>query len=139
MSFRTLATASSRAGEVSHAGWPRQPHRLTASGREAAMQVRGALYIGGGWVPSTGTETIPVENPATEQVVGSVPEGTPADVDRAVAAARAAFAGWARTGPEERAKLLARLADAVAARRAEFAATITMEMGAPAKLADNVQ
>ena len=49
------------------------------------------LYIDGAWVPSTGTETIDVENPSTEEVIATIPAGTAEDVDKAVAAAKAAF------------------------------------------------
>jgi aldehyde dehydrogenase (NAD+) len=100
---------------------------------------RDAIYIDGQWVSSPGSETIEVENPATEQVIGRIPAGTAADVDRAVAAARAAFDGWAATSPEERSKYLSRLHDALASRHEELAQTITAEMGAPAKLSQTVQ
>ena len=46
------------------------------------MMSRDKLYVDGGWVPSTATDTIAVENPATEQVLGHVPAGTAEDVDR---------------------------------------------------------
>jgi aldehyde dehydrogenase (NAD+) len=100
---------------------------------------RDALYIDGGWVPSTGNDRIEVENPATEQVIGSVPSGTPEDVDRAVTAARQAAASWAATSPEERAKYLTRLREGLAGRSEEMARTIATEMGAPVKLATQVQ
>jgi aldehyde dehydrogenase (NAD+) len=100
---------------------------------------RDSIYIDGQWVSSSGTEMIEVENPATEQIIGRVPAGTPADVDRAVAAARAAFEGWAATSPEERGKYLSRLHDAMASRQEEVALTISAEMGAPLKLAQVVQ
>ena len=100
---------------------------------------RDALYIDGTWVRSTGSETIEVVNPATEEVIGSVPAGTPADVDRAVAAARRAFPDWAGRGPEERAKYLSGLQEALAARQEEIASTISAEMGAPTKFAVAVQ
>ena len=58
------------------------------------MIVRDALYIDGRWVASTGSDTVDVVNPATEEVWGRVPDGTAEDVDRAVRAARKAFAGW---------------------------------------------
>ena len=51
-------------------------------------------YIGGSWVPSAGDAGVDVVNPATEQIIDSVPAGHPADVDAAVLAARSAFAGW---------------------------------------------
>jgi acyl-CoA reductase-like NAD-dependent aldehyde dehydrogenase len=103
------------------------------------VQDRTELYVDGAWVPSTGTATIDVVNPATEQVVGRIPEGTREDVDRAVRAARNAFDGWSRTSVEERGKLLTRLSEALAARSGEIAATITAEMGSPAKFAQQVQ
>ena len=61
-----------------------------------------ALYIDGAWVPSTGTGSIDVIDSTTEEVMGTVPEGTAEDVDRAVAAARAAFPAWSAR-PLERA------------------------------------
>jgi aldehyde dehydrogenase (NAD+) len=100
---------------------------------------RDSIYIDGQWVASSGSDVIEIENPATEQVIGQVPSGTPADVDRAVAAARAAFDGWAATSPEERSKYLSRLHDAVASRHEQLATTITAEMGAPAKFSQTVQ
>jgi aldehyde dehydrogenase (NAD+) len=97
------------------------------------------IYVDGAWTPSTGTASIPVENPATEKVITQVPDGTPEDVDLAVAAARRAFPAWAATDADTRAALLRSLADGLAARRPEVAATITAEMGCPAKVADSVQ
>jgi betaine-aldehyde dehydrogenase len=65
------------------------------------MKVYDKLYIDGAWVDPAGTGTIDVINSATEEVMGTIPEGTADDVDRAVAAARAAFDRWAfETGPE---------------------------------------
>ncbi|MGE5210886.1 MAG: aldehyde dehydrogenase family protein, partial [Acidobacteriota bacterium] len=55
------------------------------------------IYIDGAWVPSDGTGRIEVINAGTEQVMGSIPEGTASDVDKAVAAARRAFDSWAAT------------------------------------------
>jgi aldehyde dehydrogenase (NAD+) len=88
--------------------------------------------------PSTDAR-IPVENPATERVVAHVPEAGPVDVDRAVAAARAAFDGWAVTEPARRAGYLAALRDGLADRREELARLITAEMGAPARIAGGLQ
>ena len=100
---------------------------------------RDKLYIDGQWVAPSGTELIEVENPATEEIIGTVPAGTAADVDRAVAAARAAFDSWAATDPEERAKYLSRLGEALASRMDEIARTISAEMGAPLKFSQLVQ
>src|SRR5947208_15373889 len=93
--------------------------------------VRDSLYIDGAWVASDGNESIDVENPATEEVIGRIPSGTATDVDRAVKAARAAQDGWAATSPEERSKYLSRLQDALTARHAEIARTTSVELGAP--------
>ena len=64
---------------------------------------RTKLYVGGEWIDSAGGKAIDVLNPATEQVIARVAEGTAADADKAVAAARAAFAGWSALTPNERA------------------------------------
>jgi aldehyde dehydrogenase (NAD+) len=101
--------------------------------------VRDSIYVDGQWVASDGTETIDVENPATEQVIGRIPSGTASDVDRAVTAARAAQDDWAATSPEERGKYLSRLQEAVTARHGEIARLIAQEMGAPIKIAEAIQ
>jgi aldehyde dehydrogenase (NAD+) len=103
------------------------------------MMSRDKLYVDGGWVPSTATDTIAVENPATEQVLGHVPAGTAEDVDRAVAAARAAFDGWAGTSMAERGAVLGKLCDALTARSGEIARTVGLELGTPLKVAKAVQ
>ncbi len=103
------------------------------------MDNRYELFIGGEWVPSTGTGSIDVVNPTTEEVMGSVPEGTPEDVDRAVEAARAAFPGWSQTAPEERSKYLYRIQDGLQARMAEIGSTIAAEVGMPINLSTMIQ
>jgi aldehyde dehydrogenase (NAD+) len=97
------------------------------------MQVYDRVFIGGEWVEPAGSGTIEVVSPHSEEVVGRVPEGTPADMDRAVAAARTAFdeGDWPRLAPEERAAVVQRFADLYAARMTEMAALITEEMGSP--------
>src|SRR2546423_15723168 len=103
------------------------------------MIERDAIYIDGAWVPSGGTGTIEVYGAATEEVVGRVPDGVAADVDRAVAAAKAAFPAWSATAAEERAKHLTRIQDGLAARQAEMAELIATEVGMPLKLAAMIQ
>ncbi|HVW31521.1 MAG TPA: aldehyde dehydrogenase [Acidimicrobiia bacterium] len=95
------------------------------------MIVKDRLFIGGDWVEPEGTEVIQVISPVTEEPVAEVPHGSPADIDRAVAAARSAFerGPWPRYGPAERADLLVALGRAIAARREEFARTITAQNG----------
>ncbi|GAA2107205.1 aldehyde dehydrogenase [Actinomadura alba] len=97
------------------------------------MREHDRLYIGGDWAAPAGTGTIEVISPHTEEVVGRVPDGTPADIDRAVAAAREAFdhGPWPRMTPAERADVIARLAALYADRLGDFAEVITAEMGSP--------
>ncbi|CAN5739759.1 aldehyde dehydrogenase family protein [soil metagenome] len=103
------------------------------------LQEYDQLYIDGAWVPSTGSGSIDVISASTEEVMGRIPEGTADDVDAAVAAARAAFDGWSQTAPEERAKLLQRLAEALGAKNNEIATTIAGEVGMPMFLAQLIQ
>jgi acyl-CoA reductase-like NAD-dependent aldehyde dehydrogenase len=100
---------------------------------------RNAIYVDGAWIPSTGTGTLPVTNPYTEQVIGATPEGTVEDVDKAVRAAAAAFPGWAATSREDRVKYCARIAEELKARAQEVALLATAEMGAPWQVAVMVQ
>jgi acyl-CoA reductase-like NAD-dependent aldehyde dehydrogenase len=89
------------------------------------------IYIDGAWVPSDGTGTIEVIHAGSEEVMGSIPEGVPSDVDKAVAAARRAFEDWSQTPVEERQKYLVRLNEALQARSPEIAETIAGEVGMP--------
>ncbi|HZI37363.1 MAG TPA: aldehyde dehydrogenase family protein, partial [Acidimicrobiia bacterium] len=100
---------------------------------------RNAIYVAGAWVPSGGTGTIDVYGAATEEVVGRIPDGVAADVDRAVAAAKAAFPAWSATAPEERAKHLQRIQEGLFARQDELAQLIATEVGMPLKLAAMIQ
>ena len=97
------------------------------------------IYIDGAWVPSDGTGTIDVINASTEEVMGSIPEGTAADVDRAVAAAVAAFPAWSATSPNDRAKYVQAMAEGIGARAEEIAATICGEVGMPLFLSQLIQ
>jgi aldehyde dehydrogenase (NAD+) len=89
------------------------------------------FYIDGQWVAPAGTRTIDVVNPATERVLGSIAAGTAADVDRAVDAARRAFATYSTISREERLALLRRIAAVYAARQDALARTLCAEMGVP--------
>ena len=93
------------------------------------MIVRDRIYIDGDWVPSAGSGTIPVINSTTEETMGTIPEGTSADVDRAVEAARRAFPAWSATPADERAKYCARIADGLSARMDEIATLVSQEVG----------
>ncbi|NKQ56745.1 aldehyde dehydrogenase family protein [Amycolatopsis sp. K13G38] len=93
------------------------------------------LYVGGSWTSSTGAERVTVLNPATEEAIGDVPSGTPEDVALAVRAARRAFEDWAETGPGERAKFVARLADELERRQDEITGVLVAEVGTPRRVA----
>ena len=95
---------------------------------------REELYISGAWVRPDSSERIEVENPYTEEVLGQVPAGTAEDVNRAVAAARQAFDGWAGRPAAERGAALGRLHQALAARTDEIARTVGLELGTPLKV-----
>lgn len=103
------------------------------------MQTHEHLYIDGSWVGAHSLRRIDVVNPYTEQVIAQVPDGDHADADRAVQAARRAFAAWSESTIETRLALLKRCEEAFAARREAFAATIVAEVGMPAKLTERIQ
>lgn len=89
------------------------------------------IYIDGAWVASDGRGAIDVVNAATEQVMGSIPNGSVSDVAKAVAAAKTAFETWSQTPVEERQKYLVRLNEALQSRSAEIAELIAGEVGMP--------
>ena len=104
-----------------------------------AVDTRDRIYIDGAWVPASGQGTTEVVDANTEEVMGSVPIGTADDVDRAVAAAKAAFVTWSTTPKEERGKYLQRIAEGLQARADEIADVIHREVGMPLKLAKAIQ
>ena len=95
------------------------------------MQVYEKLYINGKWIQSTGNNAIEVVNPATEEIIGSIPVGSQADVDAAVTAAKNAFPAWKETSYEERIMILNQLSAAIKEKTEELAQTITAEVGTP--------
>jgi aldehyde dehydrogenase (NAD+) len=105
-------------------------------GTRSAFTTRDSVYIDGTWRPSTGSGVIEVIDTATENAIGSVPEGSAQDVDLAVAAASNAFPGWWQTPQAERAATLNRLAEALTARKEEITEIITREVGHPYHLAE---
>jgi betaine-aldehyde dehydrogenase len=98
------------------------------------MREHDRFFVGGDWVAPAGTGTIDVISPHTEEVIGRVPDGTEADMDRAVAAARQAFdhGPWPRMTHAERAEIMGRLSATYAERQQEMADLVTAEMGSPA-------
>ena len=99
------------------------------------MEHRIQFYIGGEWVDPIEDQRLDVINPATEQVIGEVAMGGLEDIDRAVAAAVAAFDSFSQTSREERLELLSRIVDAYKNRIPDVAKAISEEMGAPMGLA----
>ncbi|WP_053129178.1 aldehyde dehydrogenase family protein [Pseudomonas sp. MIACH] len=88
------------------------------------------FYINGRWTSPAIPATLPVVNPATEAVVAQVARGTAEDVDRAVAAARGAFAGWSATPAEARAQVLGKIHELILERKEQLAQALSLEMGA---------
>lgn len=98
-----------------------------------------SFYIGGEWVDPAAPRELAVINPATEEPAGVISLGAAADVDRAVAAARSAFAGYSGTGRQERLELIDAFIGAYKARYNDMADAITAEMGAPKRLSMKAQ
>lgn len=90
----------------------------------------GQFYINGEWTSPAVPALLPVVNPATEEVVAEVARGSAEDVDRAVAAARAAFPGWSATPVAERAAILSKIHALILERKEPLAQALTLEMGA---------
>src|SRR3954451_7645830 len=101
--------------------------------------VRDAFYIGGDWVPATGRETVDVIDATTEEVVGTVALGTEADVDRAVAAARAGFEQWSQSTVEQRIDALSAITAGLQVRPEEIASLVAREVGMPMNLSRMIQ
>src|SRR5919202_6602535 len=98
---------------------------------DAELIVREQLYIGGEWVEPSGDGVLEAIDSTSEQVMGRVPEATPADVDRAVGAARSAFEVWSQVPAHERAAACAAIGMSLAARGEEIAALVAREVGMP--------
>jgi acyl-CoA reductase-like NAD-dependent aldehyde dehydrogenase len=97
------------------------------------------LFLNGGWnLPATNAR-IAVHSASTEQVIGSVPEAAPADIDAAVTAARSAFddpLGWSHWTAERRGEVLERFATSLESRGAEMARRVSQQNGMPIQLAN---
>ncbi|MHB1570571.1 MAG: aldehyde dehydrogenase family protein, partial [Solirubrobacteraceae bacterium] len=89
------------------------------------------MLIGGEWRAAAAREETEVVNPATEEVVATVPAGTVQDVELAVQTAKRALADWSATDAEKRAAILARAADLIGEHSRDLAALLTSEQGKP--------
>jgi acyl-CoA reductase-like NAD-dependent aldehyde dehydrogenase len=103
------------------------------------MHTYDRFYIDGQWHSPASSDVLTVFSASTEDPIGSIAAGTPADVDRAVAAARRAFESWSRTTPAERAGWLTRLADALEGQKQALATIISQEVGTPITPAAGLQ
>lgn len=106
-----------------------------AKGWRGMMREYLKFYIDGQWVDPVEPKTGEVINPASEQVSGRISLGSAADVDRAVAAAKAAFASWSQSSRADRLDLLLAIQAEYARRQGDLGDAIREEMGAPAALA----
>src|SRR5262245_28168696 len=106
----------------------------------AAPTVSTAHFVNGSFTDGEGgASRIDSVNPATEEVIASIPAGTPADVDAAVRAAASAFEAWSTTPLADRVAAVGRVNDGLRAHAAELAATITAEVGTPITFSTKVQ
>ena len=96
-------------------------------------------YINGKWVKAASTDTLPVHDSSTEEVMATVPSGTAKEAEDAVLAARAAFDGWAALPVETRAAYLDKITAGIKTRSDELATAIAREVGMPLKMAKAIQ
>lgn len=99
------------------------------------MIIKRDFYINGGWVPPLTANDCNVVDPSSEEVCAIISLGSAADTNAAVAAAKAAFPGWAATPPAERRAVVVRILEQYERRVEEFAQAVSMEMGAPIDMA----
>ena len=103
------------------------------------MKVYDSHYINGQWVKAQSSQTFPVHDSTTEEVIATVPQGSAAEAEQAVLAARAAFDAWSQTPLEDRCTLIDKVVEGLKARAEEMAVAIAREVGMPIKLARMVQ
>jgi acyl-CoA reductase-like NAD-dependent aldehyde dehydrogenase len=90
-----------------------------------------AMLVGGAWVESESDARMEATSPATGEAIGTVPEGTRVDAQRAIAAANEAWRDWAARSAFERAHALERVAELIVERRDDLARTLTLDQGKP--------
>ncbi len=103
------------------------------------MKVYDKLFINGDWVTPAGKGSIDVISAPTEAKMASIPEGNAEDIDRAVKAARAAFASWSAEKPEVRAGYLQKISAGLMARSDELAHVVAQEVGMPLPMSKAIQ
>ncbi|HLL98088.1 MAG TPA: aldehyde dehydrogenase family protein, partial [Rubrobacteraceae bacterium] len=89
------------------------------------------MYLAGEWAPGESEARMEATSPSTGERIGTVPEGTRADVRRAISAANEAWSGWAALSAFERAAVMVRIAQIIEERRDDLAETLTLDQGKP--------
>ena len=117
-------------GARSSAGRFRHPATIK-EGASLVAYSNTQLFIDGKWRPSQSGRTIPVINPATEEVIGTVAHAESADLDAALAAADKGFKAWRKVSPFDRYKIMRKAAELIRQRVDEIAPIMTMEQGKP--------
>jgi aldehyde dehydrogenase (NAD+) len=108
--------------------------------RSNAMTKHSDWFVDGSWATAAvGRAVVDVFNPATEELIGTIPANTAEDVNHAVASAKSVFASWSQTTYAERAEHLRRLRDALQARSEAIATTIACDVGTPMRIASRIQ
>lgn len=87
------------------------------------------MLIDGAWVAAADERELPVEAPGTRETIATIPRGGPADIDRAVRAAAAAFPAWMKVPPRDRGRMLHKIADALEERVEDMARILAEETG----------
>ncbi|WP_246195355.1 aldehyde dehydrogenase family protein [Paracoccus litorisediminis] len=99
--------------------------------RDMVLPRQRGLYFGGGWHAAEAGRSFEITSPGSGESLGLVADASPCDVDRAVAAARAAFPDWRDTAPLERARMLRRMAQIVRDNARELAMLDALDCGNP--------
>jgi aldehyde dehydrogenase (NAD+) len=115
------------------------PRPVHVDDRGDCMKQCRQFYIDGKWVNPNANRDFEVINPATEEAIATISLGSAADVDKAVAAARRAFASFSETTVDQRLTFLQRIIQIYQTRSDEMAETISREMGAPLSLSRKAQ
>ncbi len=111
----------------------RSESRKAAATEAGGIQRITDIYVDGKWIASSSSDSVEVTNPTTAKVIATVPSGTPADVDRAAAAAKKAFESWSQTDVATRASLLRKVSEGIKARGEEIAKAAASDIGTPMK------
>ena len=114
-------------------------YNLNSQIGKSYMKKEHRFYINGEWIDSSSTELIEIENPSTEEVIGTISSGTKDDIDLAVAAAKKVFQSFGFTSKEERIAILEEIIQNYEASAEDLALCISEEMGAPLWLSQVAQ